>query len=213
MVGLASGQCWSLALAGADKTSIRVATRPGGGKEPRGKLGRLPPVCSSGRKIKGRVGRECLSRHTSLARPIIAIRYCRCPRTFGACRSFAKGADPAGVELPCVWFPNQCFRRDSGLRICVIVTLKKGGSLSRSDEGGFGRARHFCRAQPDSRGAAKPTEVGGAESGGNGDQTIATQGTNTNDAPPRCGEGCGDTLIRESFLQGSSIVRQSAPPS
>jgi len=39
-----------------------------------------------------------------------------------------------------------------------------GGSLSRSDEGGFGRARQNSRAQPDSRAAAKPTEVGGADS-------------------------------------------------
>ena len=51
----------------------------------------------------------------------------------------------------------------------LIAFIFLGGSLSRSDEGGFGRARQNCRAQPDSRAAAKPTEVGGAASGANRD--------------------------------------------
>ena len=64
--------------------------------------------------------------------------------------------------------------RTGNFFLCLRFSLRqcdsnKGGSLSRSDEGGFGRARQFGRAQPDSRAAAKPTEVGGAASGANRD--------------------------------------------
>ena len=65
--------------------------------------------------------------------------------------------------------PESVFLFLGAIYFVSMCLVRGGGILSRSDEGGFGRARPAGRAQPDSRAAAKPTEVGGAASDGNSD--------------------------------------------
>ena len=80
-----------------------------------------------------------------------------------------RSGSPTGEKSPSLQFPNQLFVF-LGNFFCVNVSRWGGGGiLSRSDEGGFGRARPAGRAQPDSRAAEKPTEVGGAASDDNSD--------------------------------------------
>ena len=80
-----------------------------------------------------------------------------------------------------------------------------------SDEGGFGRARREPRAARKPV-REKPTEVGGANTSSNGNETIANKGRIDDTAYPRCGEGCGDTLLRWIFIKMSSNFVQKTPP-
>ena len=76
---------------------------------------------------------------------------------------------PARRKTPKSSVPESVFDPKLAIFLCANVTRLKGGVCRVSDEGGFGRARQFCRAQPASRAAEKPTEVGGAASDGNSD--------------------------------------------
>ena len=73
-----------------------------------------------------------------------------------------------------------------------------------SDEGEHGREP----ARSPSLDGSEYTEVGGGKTGVNHHKTPIDPGRFSKAAPPRRGEGCGDTLIGRVFLEkGSNFVQ------
>ena len=92
-------------------------------------------------------------------------------------------------------------------KIFLLVVCEPVGSVS--DEGGLGRARRCAARSPEApRERGKPTEVGGGMNRANPDETLAGKGQREGQTTPHSGEGCGDTLRTQIFIEkGPSFVQ------